>query len=136
MKDFVVDNSVILSWVFKDENTKKSQELLNKLLKQNAYVPSLWPYELSNALFIAEKNGRIKEADSVSFISSLKDLSLFVENNSYDNITKDILAISREHKITVYDASYIELALRKNLDMASFDKKLNAVCRKIGIKIL
>ena len=135
MKDFVVDNSVVLSWVFEDEHSKVSQSILNELFKNQAYVPSLWPFELANALYVAEKRGRIKEADSMTFIKNLKDLPICIENNNFDNITKDILALSRKHSITVYDASYVELALRKNLPLITFNKELIVAAKKIGLKL-
>ena len=130
----MIDNSVVLSWIFEDEHSKESQDTLNELIKNYAYVPSLWPFELANALYVAEKKGRIKEADAMIFIKNLKNLPVFIETNNFDNITKDILSLSREHHITVYDASYIELALRKNLTLISFDKELIAVCKKIGLR--
>jgi len=136
LNSFVVDNSVVLSWIFKDENSRKSEDILKKLMDQKALVPSLWPYELANALFVAEKSRRIKEADSVAFINNLKNLPICIEENDYDNITKDVLSISREHKITVYDASYAELAIRKSLAVASFDKKLVNICSKIGVVVI
>lgn len=133
MSDFVVDNSVVLSWVLKDENSKKSQKILNNLTSSRGYVPSLWPYELANALFVAQKRDRIKEVDSAAFIKHLKKLPIFIEESEYDTITKDVLSLSREHNITVYDASYMELAIRKNIAMASFDKLIIRLCQKIGI---
>jgi len=136
LKAAVVDNSVVLSWVFEDEHNKKSKKILKDISIRQAYVPSLWSYELANALFIAERKGRIKEADSRVFIDSLKNLPISIEKNTYENITKDILSISREHQITVYDASYVELAMRKNLGIFSFDKLLNKVCQKVGVKVL
>lgn len=136
MKSFVIDNSIVMSWFFEEEHNKKSQEVLDQLSSNQACVPSLWPYELANALFVAEKTKGIKEADSTAFINDLKTLPIVIENNNFEGITKDILSISREHRITVYDACYVELALRKDLPLASFDKDVLAVCEKIGIKLL
>lgn len=136
MKDFVVDNSVVLSWIFKDEHSRKSQEILNQLADRKAFVPSLWPYELANALWTAERNGRIKEADSAAFILYLRDLPICIEETAYGNITKDTLSVSRERDITVYDASYIELAIRKRLAMATFDRKLINICDQMGVAVV
>lgn len=133
MKDLVIDNSVFMSWAFTDEKNKKSRDLLKRVEKITVYVPSLWVYELTNVLFVAEKKGRIKKVDTISFLNFIKFLPINIENSSYDIVTKDALAISREHNITIYDASYIELAIRKNLPIASFDKELVNISKKIGI---
>ena len=136
MKKFVIDNSVVVSWLLEEEHVKKSREILNKLSSHQVCVPSIWPYELANALFVAEKRKRIKEADSVAFICDLKNLPIIIEESSFERIGKDVLSLSREHKITVYDASYIELALRKDLALASFDKEIIKVCKKIGVVVI
>ena len=73
--------------------------------------------------------------DSVAFICDLKNLPI-IEDSSFERIGKDVLSLSREHKITVYDASYIELALRKDLALASFDKEIIKVCKKIGVVVI
>ncbi len=136
MKEFVLDNSVVLSWFFEDESAPLSKKALDLLHKTKAHVPSMWPYELSNSLYVAEKTKRVAEGVSRGFINNLKVLPIIIHNNSYEIITNDVLSISREHSITVYDASYLELALRKKLKIATFDKALIKVCQEIGIGLI
>lgn len=69
MQDFVIDNSVVMSWCFKDETSKYTDTVLGHLEQATAYVPAIWPLEVSNVLLVAERRKRLSQADSSRFIS-------------------------------------------------------------------
>lgn len=134
--DFVVDNSVVMTWCFKDENSQYSDLILDKLENATAFVPSIWPLEVSNVLLVAERKKRIGEADSTRFIALLTELPLIVDQESPERMIKEIFALARKHKLSSYDASYLDLAMRKGLPIATLDKSLLAAAKRSKVPIL
>lgn len=134
--DFVVDNSVVMTWCFKDENTQYSDFILNKLESATAIVPSVWPLEVTNVLLVAERRKRISEADSTRFIALLSELQISVEQESPERMIKEIYALARKHNLSSYDASYLDLAMRKGLPIATLDKNLLAAANRSKVSIL
>jgi predicted nucleic acid-binding protein len=133
---FVVDNSVVMSWCFLDEAGKYTDAVLNCLSHAEALVPSLWPLEVVNVLLVAERKNRISPAAGAAFIALLGELPITVENNTNDPLMSRILHLGRETNLSSYDASYLDLAIRNSVPIATVDKKLIAAARAVGVKIL
>jgi predicted nucleic acid-binding protein len=134
--DFVVDNSVIMTWCFKDEDSHYSDVILNKLVGATAFVPSIWPLEVTNVLLTAERKNRIGEADSMRFLALLSELPIVVDQESPERMIKEIFALARKHNLSSYDASYLDLAMRKGLPIATLDKNLLAAAKRSKVKTL
>ena len=124
--DFVVDNSVVMSWCFKDEESQYAVSILKRLIKSTGIVPSIWPLEVSNVLLVSERKGRITEAGSTRFLALLAELPIIVDQEPPERVLKEIFALAREYKLSSYDASYLDLAMRKGLSLATLDKNLIA----------
>lgn len=135
-ENFVVDNSVVMTWCFSDETNKYSDAILDSLNTSTAFVPSIWPLEVGNVLLVAERRKRLSEADSTRFITLLSELPIVIEQEQPERMMKDILALARKYKISTYDASYIDLAMRKGLPIASLDKDLRKAARRSRVAIL
>ena len=136
MQDFVIDNSVVMSWCFQDETNKYTDTVLDCLEQATAYVPAIWPLEVSNVLLVAERRKRLSQADSTRFISLLFDLPIIVEQESPERMLSEILALAREYKLSSYDASYLDLAMRKGLPIATTDKHIIAAARNSNVPIV
>jgi len=136
MQDFVIDNSVVMSWCFKDETSKYTDTVLDYLENTTAYVPAIWPLEVSNVLLVAERRKRLNQADSSRFISLLFELPIIVEPESPERMLSEILALAREYKLSSYDAAYLDLAMRKGLPIATTDKNIISAARKSHVPIL
>ncbi len=134
--DFVIDNSVVMAWCFKDEISRYSDHILDSLEVSTGFVPSIWPLEVSNVLLSAERKKRISEADSARFIALLAELPIIVEQESPERMIKEIFALARKHKLSSYDASYLDLAMRKGLPIATLDKNLLAAAKQSKVPIL
>jgi predicted nucleic acid-binding protein len=132
-KSFVVDNSVVMSWCFKDQANPYADSILERLTEAVAYVPSIWLLEVVNGLLAAERKKYISEADSVRFISLLSQLPIFVEYESPEKAMKDLLGLGRAHNLSSYDASYLDLAMRKGLPLATLDKKLRKAAKSVNV---
>lgn len=134
--DFVVDNSVVMAWCFQDETSQYADKILDRLEFAVAFVPSIWPLEVCNVLLVAERKNRIGEADSTRFITLLTELPIVVEQEPAERMIKEIFALARIHKLSSYDASYLDLAMRKGLPIATTDKNLLAAARQSKVPIL
>ena len=125
MNSFVVDNSVVMSWCFNDEANKYGDAVLDRLAESTAIVPPIWPLEVVNVLLVAERRNRLKQVDSVRFITLLSQLPIVVEHEGSERKMKDLLALGRANNLSSYDAAYLDLSMRKDCPIATLDKKLN-----------
>ncbi len=99
-------------------------------------MPAIWPLEVGNVLLVAERSKRLSQADSSYFISLLFELPIIVEQESPERMLSDILAVAREYKLSSYDASYLDLAMRRGLPLATMDKNLISAANKSSVSIL
>jgi predicted nucleic acid-binding protein len=135
-EDFVIDNSVVMSWCVEDETSPYADNVLSRLEEATAFVPAIWPLEVGNVLLVAERNHRLSEADSARFIALLSELPIEVEQEPPERMIKEILALARKHKLSSYDASYLDLAMRKGLAIATTDKNLIAAAKRSRVPIV
>ena len=133
---FVIDNSVVMSWCFKDETNKYADAILHKLCEARAVVPSIWPLEVVNVLLVAERRKRLSEADSTRFITLLTQLPIIVEQERPENMMKELLTFARANNLSSYDASYLDLAMKRGYPIATSDDKLIQAARRIDVQIL
>ena len=132
---FVIDNSVVMTWCFKDEINQYADAILDRLEVSTAVVPPIWPLEVGNVLLVAERKKRLSKADSTRFIVLLTGLPIIIEQEPPERMMKDILALAREHQLSTYDASYLDLAMRKGLPIATLDNKLKAAAKRSQVPI-
>lgn len=132
---FIVDNSVVMSWCFKDESNQYADAILDTLNKSTAVVPPIWPLEVVNVLLVAERRKRLSKADSVRFITLLTQLPITVEQEQPERMMKEILALAREQRLSSYDASYLDLAMRKGLPIATLDRGLRVAAKRTKVPI-
>jgi predicted nucleic acid-binding protein len=133
---FVIDNSVVMSWCFKDETNKYADAILHKLSEARAVVPSIWPLEVVNVLLVAERRKHLSEADSTRFITLLTQLPIIVEQERPENMMKELLTFARANNLSSYDASYLDLAMKRGYPIATSDNKLIQAARRIDVQIL
>jgi predicted nucleic acid-binding protein len=133
---FVMDASVTLAWAFEDETTPYTEEALDRLTQGRAIVPTIWPLEVGNALVVAERRGRLKEADTVRFLSLLRQLPIVVEAEATERVFSEVVRLAREHHLSTYDASYLDLAMRLGVPLATQDENLRRVAARCGVKMV
>ena len=134
-ESFVLDNSVVMSWCFEDEENQYADAVLDRLSEATAFVPSIWPLEVVNVLLAAERKKRLNEADSVRFITLLSQLPIMVEHERPERIMKDLLALARANNLSSYDASYLNLSMRKGFPIATLDSRLIEAAKKADVPI-
>ena len=131
----VIDASAALAWIFERENSQEAQradDLLNELEAHPAWVPSLWPVEVANALLVAERRRVIQEAQVVDYLQRLGHLPINADDCSAQSRQEAVIALGRQLQLTAYDATYVELALRKGARLATFDQRLARAVREVG----
>lgn len=133
MTDIVIDASVTLAWCFKDEATQTTAQLLQELQSRVAAVPSLWSVEVGNVLALAERRGRITSAESNQLVALLDTLAIEVDGETATLAFTRILDLSREQRLTAYDASYLELAMRLGVPLASKHRDLCDAAERVGV---
>jgi predicted nucleic acid-binding protein len=133
---FVLDCSVALAWVMPDEDDERADAYLERLLVDRALVPQLWPLEVANVLLISGRRGRIKAEEIENAINNLRSLPIDVDQKTHEYAFAETFEYAAEHGLAVYDAAYLELAKRRDLPIATFDKGLSKVCLATGIEVL
>jgi predicted nucleic acid-binding protein len=118
---FVLDASVTAYWAFEDEDDVRAEIALERLNEDEAFAPTLWWFEIRNTLLMNERRGRKTVAQTASFLSQLARLSITIDRTPHE---ADVLALARRHRLTVYDAAYLELARRRGDPLATLDQEL------------
>jgi len=137
---FVLDNSVVMRWLFVDgtQNALDYSARILKLLAQEdntAVVPFVWGLEVGNVIVRAESKGLLQEARSAEFLGILHDMAIEIDDRSNQQALGDTLQIARRFGLSTYDASYLELALREGLPLATNDDKLKKALVSAGGKL-
>lgn len=133
---FVVDCSIAMAWLFHDEATPETTALLNRLARETLLVPGWWFIEIANVLVLAERKGRITAAQSNAFIADLGKLGIERDDEAPDRAFTHLLTLCRTHQLTSYDAIYLDLAVRRNLPLATLDRDLRKTAMKLGVRLL
>jgi predicted nucleic acid-binding protein len=133
---FVLDASITFCWCFDDEGTEATDRLLEQLRGDEAAVPSVWYLEVSNTLALAERRGRITLADSAEFIDLLESVKITVDGETERRAFGQILDLARSERLSGYDASYLELAMRLGVPLATKDAALAGAAARVGVLVL
>lgn len=132
----VIDSSAMLTIQFPDEDGSVIQDVAELLADFGAVTPVHWKAEIANSLVMATKRGRISVTEREEIIADMSDFAIETDAESADQFWKNTILLCDLHKLTAYDASYLELAMRRNLPLATMDKALAASARNEGIKVL
>ena len=133
---FVVDSSVALAWCFEDEATSATRQLLDRMGHERAAVPAWWFVEVTNVLALAERKGRISPVKTAQFISLLDGFDLDIDNEASSRAFSQLLSYCRSFQLTSYDAIYLDLAVRRQVPLATLDDPLRKAAKKMGVKVL
>jgi predicted nucleic acid-binding protein len=135
--EFVLDCSATLPWLFASEATPATHRLLDQLSRgAKAWVPALWHLELGNVLLGAQRRGRMDKAGIEKLFSSLTVYDIEVDNETISVAWSKTFALGETFGLAMYDAAYLELALRRGLPLASLDEPLRAAMKKAGGRVL
>lgn len=134
---FVLDASVAMRWFFGDGKPSElayAAKVLDALKTDDAVVPVTWGLEVSNVITRSEAKGFVTEARSGAFLEMLDGVSIEADASTFAHAMSDTLQLARRYKLSAYDASYLELALRRGVPLATLDKDLQKALTKAGVR--
>ena len=136
MSACVLDAAFTFQWLFQDEASPEGFAALAVVGRDGAVIPALWFVEITNVLGMAERRGRIEAAGLQEALRLLRSLPLVVDEAPSLAWSEPVLQLMRTHRLTAYDASYLELARRRGLPLATKDRDLLAAASSVGVPLL
>ena len=130
---FVLDASITACWAFQDEDHPDAGLAFDRMRSGEAVVPCLWWFEVRNILVVNERRRRIAESETAAFLLNLSRLRIRVDRVPDENA---VLRLARTHRLSVYDAAYLELAQREGLPLATLDTDLQKAAAGEGVALL
>ncbi|ODV05179.1 MAG: hypothetical protein ABT20_13790 [Rubrivivax sp. SCN 70-15] len=131
---WVIDASVTMPWFFPDEATPFTERLLDALGTQVLWAPTLWVLECTNVVQSAQRRQRIDASRRAEIAGELDELPVRLDPQTPDFVTLDRMAAA--HGLSAYDATYLELALRRSLALISLDDRLIAAAKALGHPVM
>ena len=129
----VLDASVAMCWAMRDERDPLATAAAARAISDDVLVPALWWFELRNSLVVAERRSRIAVAETAMFLANLDAFAITIDRTPDNN---SVLRLARERRLTVYDAAYLELAIREGAVLATLDTALMRAARAEGVSLI
>ena len=137
MRALVMDGSSALGFLMADEQAPQARRALEALERGvPTFVPSHWALEVANGLLMAERRKRISQADAAEAVEVLGQLPLETDSETGRRAPRDTAGLARQHGLTIYDAAYLEQALRRGAALATSDAALARAARKAGVDVI
>jgi predicted nucleic acid-binding protein len=129
----VLDASIVGCWFFRDEQDPRAEAAWNKLTEDRAIVPLHWWFEVRNVCLLGERRGRATADETDEFLRELPKLTI-----SFDGLPdqRPVIDLARRHRLTLYDATYLELAQREDIPLATLDKELVIAAHAEGVSLI
>ncbi|MFN8546240.1 MAG: type II toxin-antitoxin system VapC family toxin [Candidatus Binatia bacterium] len=133
---FVVDASIAVAWVHPTQATTETDGLLDEVERgARPVVPTLWFLEVANALLVLERRKKIRSEERATALRTLHGLDPEVDDAGHRLAFNKVSELATLHDLSIYDACYVELALRERLPLATKDDSLRAVARRAGVRM-
>lgn len=133
---WVLDASAALAWVFQrtDLNeASRARAYLERLTVDEALVPELWHLEVANALVVAQRREAISTARVHDFLARLGALPIRTQPATFADRRERLFNLGREHGLSAYDATYLDLAMETGAALATFDRRLASAAERAGV---
>jgi predicted nucleic acid-binding protein len=132
----VLDCSLAMAWCFEDEASAAADAILERVRDDGALVPALWAWEVANVLTLAARRGRIGGGDVAARLALMTALPIRVDDEGVARAWRETALLAQAETLTVYDAAYLELALRLSADLATLDTELRRAAGRVGVRVL
>jgi predicted nucleic acid-binding protein len=135
-RSFVADASVAIAWVHPAQATAETDAMLARLAEGDSLVvPALWPLEVANVLTVLRRRRKLTPDEARTAIEIIRDLPTVIDHEAAAIAFSRLVSLASEHELTVYDATYIELALRRQLPLASNDVPMKQAAIRAGVSL-
>jgi predicted nucleic acid-binding protein len=132
----VLDASVTLAWIYRDEISESVTKTFEFVFSHGAWVPSVWRLEVANALQLGIRRKRIDGAYRAVALANLAELGITTDPHTDSFAWTSTLQLADRLTLTVYDASYLELAQRMQLPLATLDRRLQSAATSAGVELI
>ncbi len=132
----VLDGSAALAWCFTDEATPAIDAVMLQVARDGAIVPALWRLEVANGLQAGVRRGRMAGATRDALLVALAEMDIATDPETDRYAWTTTVRLAERHRLTIYDASYVELAQRLSLPLATLDTAMRVAARAAGIAVL
>jgi len=132
-KSYVLDCSLTMAWFFEDEATPATDAIFAALPDSEVHVPTLWPMEIANVLTLAERKRRTTDARIGQFVERLLKQPIQIDHESPERSFTHLMPLAKVRGLTIYDAAYLELAVRKGLPLGTLDRTLLKAAKAEGV---
>lgn len=132
----VLDASVAIAWIYSAEATGEVTEVLHQVVESGAWVPAIWRLEVANVLEMGVRKGRFDAAFRDESLADLGLLPITVDPETDRQAWGATAKLAARHRLTLYDAAYLELARRRSLPLATLDSELRAAATAEDIPLL
>lgn len=132
----VVDASLIAAWLLREERSADAEKVALLIVQDGAWVPQLFSIEIANVLMQAVRRRRIAASYADTQLRRLEDISLSIDTETSDHAWNTTYRLAEDEELTVYDATYLELALRRDATLATLDADLAKAGRRRGVPVL
>lgn len=132
----VLDRSVRLAWVYGDETTPAIRQVFDAIADRGAVVPGLWWLEVANSLTVAIRRNRIDAEFRRAALADLALLDISTDQRTASLARSATLNLADQHRLTLHDAAYLELARRQALPLATLDQELRGAAAALGVALL
>lgn len=137
MKALILDGSAALGFLMPDDRSPTALAALDALDDGvPAFVPAHWRLEVANGLLTAERRKRITQADASEALQALFSLPVEIDEETARHVSGETVALARQYRLTVYDAAYLELAMRRGATLATGDAAMAKAARAAGVRVL
>jgi predicted nucleic acid-binding protein len=136
LREVVVDASVALAWCFPDETNEYADAVLVALEGWQVSVPAVWPLEITNAVVVGQRRKRITQPEVRRFVELLEGLNIRQEALPVAASVSNVVPLALEYDLSAYDASYLEVAIRRGARLATLDTRLERAGKKAGVELL
>ncbi len=136
MSLLILDSSATLAWIYGDETTEPIRQVFHAIAESGAVVPALWRLEVANSLTIAIRKRRIDRDFRRAALADLALLDITTDQQTDSHAWTDTLNLADHFRLTVYDATYLELARRRELPLATLDQELRTAATAAGVTLL
>ena len=136
MKALVIDGSTTLGFLLKDEQAASVLKALGAIERGvPTYVPAHWCVEVANGLIMAERRKRATQADITEALGLVAALPVLTDEATARKAGSDTAALARQYGLTIYDAAYLELAMRRGAALATTDHALGQAAKTAGVAL-
>jgi predicted nucleic acid-binding protein len=134
--NFVLDASATLAWVFADEAHDRAWPIIESMQQFTAFAPAHYPLEVANGLLTALRRGRLTPDQAATAAVALAMMPIQIDPDTQEKILDSTWALAVRHRLTIYDAAYLELAMRHLLPLVTLDEALSRAAVTEGIALV